>query len=258
MSDGCSCTGVWNGTEEAEVSGPRRGDPAGRWDPERRTLWEVTREMVKEGLVMGSGGNASLRLSGARDQGLVLITPAGRPYAEMDPADLVVIDLEGDTVQGDLAPSTETALHLRLYRTRGDVRAVMHTHSVYASVCAVAGLEIFPVVDEMVVKVGGPVRVAEYAFPTTEELAERACRALGDRTAVLLRNHGLVGVGRTPREALEVCQLVERVAQIFVYSSLLGRPAALPPEIISIEEELFRMQRAAGSKGDCDYGNRGS
>ena len=195
------------------------------------------------GLVSGSSGNASIRLSGDRYAGTVLITPTSRPYRELGPEDMVVIDLEGETVVGKHAPSSETATHLGIYSARGDVGAILHTHSIYASVAAVAGMEIPPILDEMVVKLGGPVSVAEYAFPSTEELAQRACHALDDRNAVLLRNHGVVGVGRTRWEALEVCQLVERAAQIFVYSSMLGRANPLPPDIVRIEQELFRMQR---------------
>ena len=209
-----------------------------KWHSERQVLWEVTREMVGGGLVSGSSGNTSLRLSGDGDK--VLITPSGRPYRQLDPEDLVVIDLDGEPVEGDLLPSSEAALHLTLYKARQDIGAIMHTHSLYASV---AGLEIPPIVDEMVIKIGGSVRVAEYAFPSTEELAQRASQSLGDRNAVLLRNHGLVGVGRTSWEALDMCQMVERVAQIFVYASLLGRASTLPPEIIEVEKELFRMQR---------------
>ena len=222
----------------------------GKWCSERQLLWEVTREMVKYGLVAGSSGNASLRVSGNQpfqgqgDGGLVLITPTRRPYRQLNPGDLVVIDLEGEPVEGDLIPSSETATHLTLYKARRDIGAIIHTHSLYASVAAVAGLEIPPLVDEMVIKVGGSVKIAEYAFPSTEELAQRACQALGDRNAVLLRNHGLVGVGQTSWEALEVCQLVERVAQIFIYASLLGKAVPLPPEIVEMEQELFRMQRA--------------
>ena len=212
-----------------------------KWHSERQVLWEVTREMVGGGLVSGSSGNTSLRLSGDGDK--VLITPSGRPYRQLDPEDLVVIDLDGEPVEGDLLPSSEAALHLTLYKARQDIGAIMHTHSLYASVAAVAGLEIPPIVDEMVIKIGGSVRVAEYAFPSTEELAQRASQSLGDRNAVLLRNHGLVGVGRTSWEALDMCQMVERVAQIFVYASLLGRASTLPPEIIEVEKELFRMQR---------------
>ena len=213
-----------------------------RWNSERQTLWEVTGKMVGQGLVAGSSGNASLRLPGDGDMGYVLITPSGRPYRQLAPEDMVVIDLDGGPVEGDLLPSSEAALHLALYKARQDVEAIIHTHSLYASVAAVSGLEIPPIVDEMVIKVGGSVRVAEYAFPSTEELAQSASHALGNRNAVLLRNHGMVGVGRTSWEALDMCQMVERVAQIFVYASLLGRALTLPSEIIEMEQELFRMQ----------------
>ena len=227
-----------------------------RWQAERNELWEVTREMVRLGLVSGSNGNASMRLislpgrAKAADGGsLVLITPAGIPYRRLGPGDLAVIDLEGEPVEGDLPPSTEAATHLTLYRAREDIGAIVHTHSIFASVAAVAGEEIPPLVDEMVIKVGGSVKVAEYGFPSTEELAQRALDALGDRNALLLRNHGLVAVGPTPWEALEMCQLVENVARIFLYASLLEKANTLPPEIIEMEERLFEMQRAAGSTG---------
>ena len=221
----------------------------GSWPSERRLLWETIDEMVKDGLVAGASGNASLQLQGRAEGALVLITPSNRPYAQMGPEDLVVIDLGGEQVEGELMPSSETALHLKLYKTRPDIRVVVHTHSIFASVAAVAGMAIPPVVDEMVIKVGGSVEVAEYAFPSSEELAERACLALGERNAVLLRNHGMVGVGGTLAEALEVCRLVERVAQIFVFASLLGKASPLPPEIIKIERELFLMSRQAKNLG---------
>ena len=98
----------------------------------------------------------------------------------------------------------------------------------------------------MVIKVGGSVRVAEYGFPSSEELAQHARQALGDNNAVLLRNHGLVGVGRTPWEALDVCHLVERAAQIFVLASCLGKPNLLAQEVVETEQELFRMRQRAG------------
>lgn len=225
------------------------------WRSERELLWEVTREMVGLGLVDGSSGNASLRLSGAGDQRLILITPTRRHYRRLGLKDLAVIDLNGDQVEGDLPPTSETAMHLKLYEARDDIRAIMHTHSTFASVAAVAGLEIPPVVDEMVIKIGGSVRVSEYGFPSTEELAQRACLALGDRNAVLLRNHGLVGVGRSLSGALEVCQLVERVAQIFFYSSQLGKATPLPPEIIELEQQLFLMQRSSCQDGGAHNGD---
>ena len=221
--------------------------PGERWSVERQTLLEVTREMVGARLVAGSSGNASVRLSGDSEEGLILITPARRPYRELGAGDMVVVDLEGEPVEGDALPSTETASHLALYKARKDIGAIVHTHSVYASAAAVAGIEIPAIVDEMVMSVGGSVRVAEYGFPSTEELAERVCRALGDRNAVLLRNHGVLGVGSTAWEALDVCHLVERAAHIYVFASLLGKSVGLPPEIIKLEQELFKMRTHRGS-----------
>ena len=206
---------------------------------------EVTGEMVKQGLVAGSSGNASLRLTGNEDEDLVLITPSQFRYGRMGPEDLVVVDLAGGAVKGDHLPSTETALHLELYQARADVGAIIHTHSPYSSVAAVAGLPIPPLIDEMVIKVGGSVEVAEYGFPASEELARNACHSLGERNAVLLRNHGLIGVGREPWEALEVCQMVERAAQIFIYASLIGKATPLPSEAVEIQRELYLMQKAA-------------
>ena len=225
----------------------------GNWDSDRQLLWEVTRELVGGGLVAGSNGNASLRLSGNQNGGHVLITPARRPYRQMGSRDLVVIDPDGEVLEGELLPSSEAALHLTLYKARQDIGAIIHTHSHFASVAAVAGLEIPPIVDEMVMNIGGSVMVAEYGFPSSEELAQAACQTLGETNAVLLRNHGLVGVGRTAWDALEVCQLVERVAQIFIYATLLGKANPLPPEIIHIERELFRMGRAVDAKADGSY-----
>lgn len=225
----------------------------GNLESDRHTLWEVTRELVACGLVAGSNGNASLRLSGDQYEGNILITPAQRPYRQLAPLDLVVIDLEGEPVEGEFLPSSEAALHLTLYKARQDVGAIIHTHSPFASVTAVAGLEIPPIVDEMVMKIGGSVMVADYGFPSSEELAKAACETLGERNAALLRNHGLVGVGPTAWDALEVCQLVERIAQIFVYATMLGKANSLPPEIINIEQDLFRMARAVDPMADGLY-----
>lgn len=217
------------------------------WEPQREQLWKVTQEMARDGLVSNYSGNASLRLSGGPEEGLVLITPSRRAYNELRPEELVVIDLEGDAVEGSMMPSSEAHLHLAIYKKREDVGAILHTHSAFASVAAVAGLSIPPIVDEMVLTLGGEVRVAQYAFPGTEELSHHALEALGDRNAVLLRNHGVVGVGPTLPDALEVCRVVERIAQIFVYASILGRVSPVPPEFVEVERSIFLMQRKAGT-----------
>ena len=213
-----------------------------QWETQRRKVTWAAREMAKRGLVSGSSGNVSVRLSPQdATNPLIAVTPSGKPYSDLEEADIVVVDQDGEPVEGDGVPSSETLLHLALYRARPDIAAVVHTHSLFASVAAVAGMEIPPILDEMATTLGGPVRVSEYGFPGSAELADKVALALGDRAAALIRNHGAVGVGGSAQEALEVCTLLERAAQIFIYTSLLGRATPVPQDSIEAEQAIYRM-----------------
>lgn len=212
-----------------------------RWDDARREVLEVSLEMWRRGLVAGSSGNASRRLEPFEGRPLLAITPSRKDYQRLTLEQVQVVDFEGEPLEGELVPSSETMLHVAVYRSRPDVGAVIHTHSIYASVLAVAGLELPPILDELALVTGGPVAVAEYGFSGSEKLAERATRALGERNAVLLRNHGALGAGATPQEALAVCELVERAAQVYVLARLLGAAPSLPAEVVDMEQGLFRM-----------------
>ena len=219
---------------------------AEQWPEQRRDLTEATREMYRRGLVGAYSGNTSLRLTNAGDDSLLLVTPTHHPYYKLQPGELVVVDLDGEPVTpAPMRPSSETYLHLEIYRRRPDVQAVAHTHSIYASAAAVVGRDIPPLIDEMLMTIGGPIKVSKYAFPGTQELAEQAYAALGDRNAALLRNHGTVGVGPDIWEALEVCDLVERLAKIFVLARNFGPRAAssLPDDAIATELQMFRDSR---------------
>lgn len=209
-----------------------------RWLQEKQAVLETSREMARKGLVVGSAGNVSMRLERRE---LVAITPSRKAYSDLAVDDIQIIDFEAEPIEGDQVPSVETLMHLATYRARPDAGAFIHTHSVYASVLAVAHLELPPVVDELVASVGGEVRVTEYAFPSTEDLADRVSTALRDRNAVLLANHGVAGIGATLQSALTVCELVERAAQIYVTARSLGLAYPLPDHIISLEKDLFRM-----------------
>ena len=213
------------------------------WTEQRTELVEATREMYRRGLVGAYSGNTSLRLEGSGDDSLLLVTPTHHPYYRLEPDELVVVNLDGEPVlPAPMPPSSETRLHLEIYRQRPDVQAVAHTHSIYASVAAVIGRDIPPLIDEMLMTIGGPIKVSKYAFPGTQELAEQAYEALGNRNAALLRNHGAVGVGPDIWEALEVCDLVERLAQIFVLARNFGPRAAttLPDDAIATEMRMFQ------------------
>ena len=209
------------------------------FDEARQQVAEVARKMAAAGLVSGTSGNVSARLPG----GLMAVTPMGGRCEQAEAEEMVVVDRDLTTVEGDLAPSSESLLHASIYAARPDVGGVVHTHAVYSSAAAVAGLEIPPIVDEMVVALGGAVRVSEYAPPASEDVAEKVCSALGKRDAALVRNHGAVAVGASPRSALDTAILVERAAKIFVLSSILGGAATLPDEVVEAETAIFEMRR---------------
>ena len=212
------------------------------WDEARAAIVDACRRLEADGLVAGASGNVSIRLS-QEGRDLVAITPSRVPYRALRPEQVLVIDFEADPVEGEGVPSSEALTHLAAYRARPDVGAAIHTHSVYASALAVAGEDLPAVIDEQVVILGGAIRVAEYGMSATEDLARRAVEALGQRQAVLLRNHGALGVGRDLEEALDVVALVERVAKVYVLARLLGEAHPLPDKVVDIEEKLFRMQR---------------
>ena len=207
----------------------------------KQQVAEVARRMAELDLVSGTSGNVSARLS----DGLMAITPMGKSYDGMTADDIVVVDGDLNPVEGDLMPSSESLLHVAIYAARPDVGGIVHTHAVYSSAVAAAGLAIPPIVDEMVVNLGGAVRVSEYAPPASETVAERVCDALGNRDAALIHNHGAVAVGGDPLAALIASILLERVAQIFVLSSILGSPTTLPDEVVASEAAIFEMRRAA-------------
>ncbi len=200
-------------------------------------IMDTCRVMMSTGLVVGTWGNVSRRCS-TED---FLITPSGVPYNELQPGDLVVVNLQTGSCSGSLCPSTETPLHAAIYRRRPDVEAIVHTHSPYAAVFAVNRIELPPLLEEMAQLVGGSVRVAPYAASGSIELAEGAAAAIQDRSAVLLANHGLVGVGRTLKEALTVCQIVEKSAQVFLWAKLSGTPHLLgEKEVLELRQGFLQ------------------
>lgn len=192
--------------------------------------------MASCGLVAGTWGNLSARVP---KEELFVITPSGLPYSELAGKDMVVLNLQGEVVEGEHRPSTEYLLHQAIYQARPDVNAIVHTHSIYASALAVARQPIPPILEDLVQMVGGGVPVAPYARAGTPELAKVAAETLGSLGAVLLANHGVVGVGRTLEEALVVCQIVEKSANVYIWASLAGEPVSLAAEEIKALRENY-------------------
>ncbi|MFC1993269.1 class II aldolase/adducin family protein [Chloroflexota bacterium] len=198
------------------------------WQEEKRMVLEAGLKMLEEGLVVGTGGNVSMRLPSEGGRELLAITPRSRYYDSLGVDDIQVIDFELQPVEGNLAPSVETGMHIGIYRARKDVGAVVHTHSVFASAVSVAGKEIPAVLDDQIAFVGGEIKLAKYARSGSQELVENVITVMGESNAVLLQNHGVVGIGKTIRDALTVCELVEKTAKVYFCALALGKVNPLP------------------------------
>jgi len=219
-----------------------------KWQNEKKLVLETAQRLSERGMVIGTSGNVSLRLPPENGRELLAITPTSRYYDQLTPDDIQVIDFEVEPVEGDLPPSSESLLHIGVYRARNDVGAVIHTHSVYASAMAVAHQGIPPILEDQVTVIGGEISLAEYAPSGSEELVQNALRALEKRNAVLLMNHGMLGAGRDLREALTVCELVEKTAHVFYLNMSLGKIHLLPDEAIISGQSFFKMLHSKGQE----------
>ena len=197
----------------------------------REEITRVSRRMSDSGLVPTTSGNVSARTP----EGDVLITPSGLPYEDLEPEDMVLVDIEGKVLEGSLEPSSEVPMHTGLYRAKLGVGGVVHTHAPYSTALACLGLEIPPVHYLLAaLSEEGRVPLAGYATYGTEELAGYASEALGDAHSVcLLQNHGTIAVGETASKAYSLTEILEEMAGIYYRTLLAGEPVILGPERIA-------------------------
>jgi L-fuculose-phosphate aldolase len=180
---------------------------------QRASLAAFGRRMVADGLVDGMSGNLSVRAAG---DSLIAITPSGISYDDIGPADICQVRLADGGTDSPRRPSTETPMHLAIYRATG-AGAVVHTHSPYV-VALSAVLDVLPAVHYAMADLGGPVRVAPYARFGTEQLAGNAVAALAGRSAVILQNHGALTYGSTLAQAYNRARTLEWLARTYWYA----------------------------------------
>ncbi|MGH2722254.1 MAG: class II aldolase/adducin family protein [Actinomycetota bacterium] len=195
--------------------------------PDAEALCDHARRMVADGLAVGTSGNLSVR-SGH----VVAITPSAVAPDRLRPEDICLVHLDGTPAPGGAEgggrPSTELPMHLAVYRRTG-ARAVVHTHSPYATAVSTVAAEL-PPVHYLLAFLGGAVRVAPYALPGSDALGERLVEALDGRAAALLQNHGAAAVGASLEQAYAHAAILEWVAALWARARLLGEPRILSPE----------------------------
>lgn len=203
----------------------------------RAQVVDAARRLAATGLVTGTAGNVSARCGEA-----VAITPTGARLADVEAADVTVVDLAGAVLDGTLAPTSELDLHLGVYAARGDAGAVVHTHAPMATALACV-LDELPCVHYDMLLLGGPVRVAPYATFGTPELAASAVAALEGRAAALLANHGAITLGTDLDAAMRATELLEWAATVYWRAAQVGAPRVLDEAALQAVVEAVVARR---------------
>lgn len=193
----------------------------------KEEVLEYSLKMSRSGMCPATWGNISAR---DHESQLVVITPSGIPYERLKLSDLCVVDINGKQMDCKWKPSSEMPLHLMFYRNKNRVNGIVHTHSIYATAFAALQMEIPVIVATLASGVGGNVPCTPYSKSGNDEFAKLAVETMGDKTAVLLGNHGVVTVGKKLEDAYTVAELVENAAKIYSIALSAGKPNILSPE----------------------------
>ncbi|MEW6050732.1 MAG: class II aldolase/adducin family protein [Candidatus Zixiibacteriota bacterium] len=203
---------------------------------------QIGQRLAERQMVAGADGNISVRLPDNR----VLITPSGKAKGHLVTAEIITVNLDGVKLTGKGSPSSESAMHMFVYKSRPDISACVHSHPPYVTSFAVAGEELpFDVLPEVVVTVG-EIPLTEYAPPGTSAVPDAIAPFIADHNAFLLRNHGLLTIGRTLEEAYLRHETVEHYARILHLARQLGTVGRIPQEDFARLDEL-RLKLEQGS-----------
>lgn len=207
---------------------------------EREKVVDYCRKMVNFGLTKGNSGNVSIFNA---DEGLMAISPTGMDYFIVNPVDVVVMDLQGNIIEGDCAPSSEYEMHAIFYRQRPEIGAIMHCHSPFATTLASMGQKILPIHYSLGTCGQDCVELAPYATFGTPELAQAAFDTCKQSKAVLLSNHGLLACGEDIEEAFYIAENMEFAAEIQYRAMSAGTPIPISPENM---KKYFEKSRSFG------------
>ncbi|MEA3297512.1 MAG: class II aldolase/adducin family protein [candidate division Zixibacteria bacterium] len=211
----------------------------------RKAIADTGLQLYKRGMLAGTDGNLSVRL----DDDRIMITPTGASKGRLRPDDMVIVDVNGKHLQGQNKASSESAMHLFVYRSRSEVKACVHTHAPYATAFAVAGVSPGEdVLPEVIVSVGN-IPLTDYAQPGTEEVWKSIAPHIETCNAFLLRNHGLLTIGRSLEEAFNRHEVVEHYTRILFLARQLGNVEAIPSEdFVRLEAMRKKLDEAWNKK----------
>ncbi|MCF8414499.1 MAG: class II aldolase/adducin family protein [Melioribacteraceae bacterium] len=205
----------------------------------KEELAKVCNLVYEKGYVAAFDGNLSIRVGSNR----ILITPSGKNKGEIKPDDLLLIDLSGNTIEGDGEPSTESKIHLFGYKYRPEVNAIVHAHPIFATAFATIGESLNKPVFPEVVLTLGKVPLCKYATPSTEQVTDSMQSHIEYAWAFLLENHGAVSFGKSIMDAFYKMEKLEHACKILAIARTLGRERQIPllklKELYSIAESTY-------------------
>ena len=196
-------------------------------DQLKEELVQLHLELPKHQLVVWTGGNISAR---DPESGLVVIKASGIRYEEMRPQHMVVVDLDGNRVEGDYKPSSDVYSHLYIYKHRPDVGGVVHTHSAYATAFAAVNKPIPVVLTAIADEFGGPIPCGGFALIGDDAIGKVVVESIGTSPAVLLKNHGVFTIGKNARAAVKAAVMTEDNAKTVWLAMQIGAPDVIPQE----------------------------
>jgi len=205
------------------------------YESERQQIIDVGIALDRYRLISLSGGNVSMRIGGH-----ILVTPSGMSYETLVPSDVVVMDPKGKVIEGERRPSVDTVALLHIYANMPGVNAVIHTHQPYATAIGLVMDELPAFCTTLVNATLGAVTVAPYSSAASLEMGIKTVENIGDKRAVILRNHGVVTVGPTLKDALYAAVYLEDAARSYSVARAMGTPRLLTKEQVDEAVESFR------------------
>jgi L-ribulose-5-phosphate 4-epimerase len=205
------------------------------YESERKAIIDCGMALDRYRLISLSGGNVSMRIGGH-----ILVTPSGMAYETLVPADVVVMDPKGKVIEGERRPSVDTVALLHIYNNMKDVNAIIHTHQPYATAVGLVMDELPGFCTTLVNATLGSVTVAPYSSAASLDMGVRTVEYIGDRRAVILRNHGVITVGPTLKDALYAAVYLEDAARTYSAACSMGVPRGLTQAQVDEAVETFR------------------
>jgi len=205
----------------------------------RNEVCSMNKELPKQGLVIWTGGNVS---GIDRSSGHIVIKPSGVLFEDLTPESMVVVDMEGNVIEGNYKPSVDLEIHTYIYQKRIDVGGICHTHSPYSTSFSLLGQAMPMALTPIAHLLGQDVPCTDYVKPAHLDTAKAIIDTVGDGKAVLVNRHGPFTLGKTPTESVKIATYLEEAARTIHYAMLRGQVRSLPQDEIVRSHDWYHKQ----------------